>query len=64
MTQSILDLQGLTRLVVTHRLDQVLLRQFDEILVLRDGAVCETGHFDQLMQKMGYFYSLYTVSES
>lgn len=64
VTQSILDLQGLTRLVVTHRLDQVLLRQFDEILVLRDGAVCETGHFDQLMQKMGYFYSLYTVSES
>ena len=45
VTQSILDLQGLTRLVVTHRLDQVLLRQFDEILVLRDGAVCETGHF-------------------
>ena len=64
VTQAVLDLDGLTRLVVTHRLDDALLRQYDEIIVLRDGAVCERGCFDQLMRRMGYFYSLYTVSKA
>ena len=49
--------------MVTHRLDDALLRRYDEIIVLRDGAVCERGRFDQLMRRMGYFYSLYTVSK-
>ena len=63
VTQAVLDLDGLTRLVVTHRLDDALLRRYDEIIVLRDGTVCERGRFDQLMRRMGYFYSLYTVSK-
>ena len=63
VAQAVLNLDGLTRLVVTHRLDDALLRRYDEIIVLRDGAVCERGRFDQLMRRMGYFYSLYTVSK-
>ncbi len=62
VTQSILNLEGLTRIVVTHRLDEPLLRQYDEILVLRDGRISEQGSFGELMDSMGYFYSLYRVT--
>lgn len=62
VTQAILDLRGLTRLIVTHRLDRALLAQYDEIFVLRDGQLIERGGFDALMDEKGYFYSLYTIS--
>lgn len=60
---AILDLNGLTRIVVTHALDEVLLRRYDGILVLKNGAVAECGRFDELMARKGYFYSLYTVAQ-
>ena len=62
VTDAILKLEGLTRIVVTHRLEPALLSQYDEILVLRDGRICEQGAFDDLMAKYGYFYSLYHVT--
>ena len=62
VTDAILHLDGLTRLVVTHRLEEALLEQYDEIVVLRSGAVCERGRFEELMERKGYFYSLYNVS--
>ena len=62
VTEAILDLRGLTRLVVTHRLDRELLRRYDGIFVLRDGRLAEEGTFGELMDKKGYFYSLCTVS--
>ena len=63
VTQSILDLQGILRLVVTHRLDASSLKQYDEILVMKDGALIERGNFDTLMDSKEYFYSLYTISK-
>ncbi len=62
VTESILHLEGLTRIVVTHALDERLLRQFDCILALHGGQIEEMGTFDQLMEMGGYFRSLYTVS--
>lgn len=62
VTKEILDLKGLTRLVVTHRLEKALLTRYDEIIALREGRVCERGTFEELMSRPGYFYSLYTVS--
>ena len=63
VTDSILHLDGLTRLVVTHRLEAGLLEQYDRIFVLKDGALREQGGFEELMEKKGYFYSLYTVAQ-
>ena len=63
VTDSILHLDGLTRLVVTHRLEAGLLEQYDKIFVLKDGALREQGGVEELMEKKGYFYSLYTVAQ-
>ena len=62
VTDAILHLDGLTRLVVTHRLEEALLEQYDEIIVLRGGRVCERDTYRGLMERKGYFYSLYNVT--
>lgn len=62
VTNAILDIRGLTRLVVTHRLEEKTLKRFDEIVVMRNGRVVEQGVFGELMEKRQYFYSLYMVS--
>lgn len=62
VTEAILQLEGLTRLVVTHRLEASLLEQYDSILVLREGRLHECGTFAELMERKEFFYSLYTVS--
>ena len=63
VTSDILELAGVTRIVVTHTLEQAALRRFDGILVLKDGRIAESGSFDALMAQKGYFYALYTVSQ-
>ena len=63
VTQSILDLTGTTRIVVTHRLEPQLMAQYDGILVMRDGRIQEQGSFSDLMDRKGYFYSLFTLAQ-
>ena len=59
----ILDLEDVTRIVVTHTLEESLLRRYDEILVVRNGTIEEKGSFQDLMEKNGYFKALFTVSK-
>lgn len=63
VSSDILDLEGITRVVVTHSLEESLLKRYGGILVLRDGRIAETGTFDELMAARGYFYALYTVAQ-
>ena len=63
ITSAILSLDGITRILVTHRLEEILLRRFDDILVVKDGRLAEHGTFDSLMKNKAYFYSLYTLSQ-
>ena len=63
VTDVILSLTGVTRIVVTHTLEQAALRRYDGILVLKNGRIAESGTFDALMARKGYFYALYTVSQ-
>lgn len=63
VTNSILDIEDVTRIVVTHRLEETLLNKYDQIIVLKDGVVREQGSFKELMERKEYFYSLYTVSQ-
>ena len=60
----ILDIDNLTRIIVTHRLNEAIMRKYDTIFVMNRGMVIEQGSFDELMNKQGYFYSLYSVSQT
>ena len=62
ITQDILSLTGITRVVVTHRLEASLLECYDEILVLKDGRIAETGTFSELVQHGGYFSAMYKLA--
>ncbi len=60
---AILKLENHTRIIVTHDLDENILRRCNKIFVLRNGTIIEKGDFDSLIDNKGYFYSLYTVSQ-
>jgi len=60
---SILRLDNLTSLVVTHKLNKDILRKYDKIVAIKDGQVVEIGTFDQLINRRKYFYSLYNVTK-
>ena len=60
---AILKLDGFTRVIVTHDLDENILRRCTGLFALKNGKVSEQGSFDALMAQKGYFYSLFTVSQ-
>ena len=64
VTNSILDLEGLTKVMVTHTLDEAILKRCDGIITLKAGMIKEFGSFKELMANKGYFYSLFTVSQA
>ncbi|MCD7737642.1 MAG: ABC transporter ATP-binding protein/permease [Lachnospiraceae bacterium] len=64
VSEAILHLPGVSSITVTHRLEESLLRQYDQIFVMKDGRLAEQGDFENLMEKRGLFYSLYTVANS
>ena len=63
VSNAILNLDGLTRIVITHSLDEKLLERYDCVLTLKNGCIAESGSFAELMERKGYFYSLFTVSQ-
>ncbi len=60
---AILNLDGYTRIIVTHDLDENILRRCTGIFTLKKGELSEQGTFNELMDRKGYFYSLFTVSQ-
>jgi len=62
VTHAILDIKGLTRIIVTHKLEESVLKRFDEIIVIRNGTIAEKGTFCDLLENRQYFYSLYNVA--
>lgn len=63
INQEIVSLKDKLCIEITHRLDESILKQYDKLLVLRNGRIEETGTFDELYNEKKYFYSLYTVSK-
>ncbi|MBO4688056.1 MAG: ABC transporter ATP-binding protein [Clostridiales bacterium] len=62
VSSDILDLNDITRIVITHSLEENLMRRYDKILVMRDGRIEEAGTFDELMAKKNLFHALFTVA--
>lgn len=61
--KALIGLKDVTSIVVTHKLMEDMLLNYDEILVMRDGVIVERGKYDELISEKGYFYSLYNVAE-
>lgn len=59
---SILEIQDLTVLVVTHKLNKSMLKKYNRILFMKNGVIVEDGSFDNLMDKKGEFYKLVELS--
>ena len=59
---SILDIQNLTALVVTHKLNKNILKKYDRILFMKAGVIVEDGSFSDLMDRRGEFYKLFELS--
>lgn len=51
-------MEGRTTFVIAHRLSTI--RQADQILVIEQGHIVEQGKHDELIEKQGRYYQLYT----
>ena len=60
---SILEIQDLTVLVVTHKLNKNMLKKYNRILFMKNGVIVEDGSFDNLMDRKGEFYKMFKFSE-
>lgn len=60
---SLLSLENITEILVLHDLDSRILSRVDRICVLKEGEILEEGVFSELMEKKGYFYSLFTMEQ-
>ena len=59
---SILEIQDLTVLVVTHKLNKSMLKKYNRIFFMKNGVIVEDGSFDNLMDRKGEFYKLFELS--
>lgn len=58
LMDTVLALEGVGLLAITHDLSWERLKRFDSILVLRDGALIEQGSWEALMAQQGELYHL------
>lgn len=59
----LINLPDTTAIVVTHRLDQEMLKAYDEIIVMAAGEIVEQGSFEKLVSKQGAFNQLYQLEK-
>ena len=58
ITNNLLRINNTTKIMITHRLDEEILNQFDEIVVMKNGQIVEFGTYSELMNSNGTFKSL------
>lgn len=50
-----------TVISITHQLDENILSKYDEIFVIKDGKIIESGNFEKLIKNKGYFYYMFSI---
>ena len=58
---TLLNVNDLTVITVTHKLIDSILKRYDEIIVMNNGNVVEKGNFDELINNKGEFFNLYNI---
>jgi len=61
--RTLVAMKDITSVVVTHRLWGDILKEYDEIIVIKNGEIVEQGNFYELLQLKRYFYGLYYISQ-
>lgn len=52
-------MEGVTGIVVTHRLNKSTLSKYDELIVMDNGKIIQTGNFSYLLDNCQLFQKLY-----
>lgn len=60
LLNTILNMKDMTEIVITHYLEESILRKFDFIITVSEGHISEIGSYQELIEKKGVFYSLFT----
>ncbi|WP_083800480.1 ATP-binding cassette domain-containing protein [Streptococcus sp. C300] len=58
----LLDMNQVTQIVISHRLNKKVLEKFDQIIVMKNGQIVETGNFEDLIDKKMEFWALYKIN--
>ena len=58
----LLELNNTTRIMITHRLDEEVLKKFDQIIVMKNGQIVEFGNYYELINNNSIFKSLVAFS--
>lgn len=61
--KTIVEMDEVTSIVITHRLNKDYLEEFDKIIVVDGGQIVEQGSFDTLMSEDTLFKSLFILKE-
>lgn len=60
--KTLLEIEDVTLITITHKMNESILSQYDEIIVMDKGIVVEKGSFQELLSLKKCFYQLYRAS--
>ncbi len=60
---SLLAIDDLTLITITHNLSADILAQYDQIIYMEDGVVAEIGNLTELLSKQGGFYHFVSIQK-
>lgn len=60
--KTILNLANVSKIVITHKMSENILKIYDEVIVLSHGEIVEKGGYYELMKKKGHLYFLSILS--
>lgn len=58
----LLNLSNITSITITHKINNETMNKYNEIIVIRNGVVVETGSYLELLNSKGYFSTLHDTS--
>lgn len=60
---TILNMDNITSIIVTHRLNKAILQKYDQIVVMESGNIVAKGTFNELLETCSLFKKLYYANE-